>query len=164
MQNQPVIIREMVEQDLPGNHKLQNLQMQYHLEWMGPIDYDWINSEECTQRTRNFIVNEDHLALVAEQAGNQVGFLLGKIIKNHPTSLNKMIGELCSLFVHEDVRGSGVGRQLCELFNKFCLGQDVKMITVEAASSNYATHDFYHRLGYKDYSLTMRLQFPDKYD
>lgn len=164
MQNKPVTIREMVEQDLPGNHELQNLQMQYHLEWMGPIDYDWINSEECTQRTRNFIVNEDHFALVAEQAGKQVGFLLGNIIKNHPTSLNKIIGELCSLFVHEDARGSGVGRRLCEMFNGFCLDRGVSLISVIAASSNYPTHDFYHRLGYKDYSLTMRLHIPDKDD
>ena len=67
MQDQAVIIREMAEADLPGNHQLQHLQMQYHLDWLGPIDYEWIDSEACTQRTRNFIENDDHLAIVAEQ-------------------------------------------------------------------------------------------------
>jgi len=161
MQDQAVIIREMVEADLPGNHQLQHLQMQYHLDWLGPIDYEWIASEACTQRTRNFIENDDHLAIVAEQDDNPVGFLLGKIAPNHPTSMNKMIGELCSLFVHEDVRGLGVGRQLCERFNSFCADHGIGLIIVEAASSNFPTHEFYQRLGYKDYSVTMRLQLAD---
>ena len=157
MQSQPVKIREMVEADLPDNARLQYLQMEYHKEWLSPIDHDWIASEASTQRTRNFIENEDHLALVAEQGERPVGFLLGKIISNHPTSMEKMIGELCSLFVHEDVRGLGVGRQLCDRFNVFCRAQAVSLITVEAASTNYPTHEFYHRLGYKDYTITMRL-------
>jgi len=161
MQDQPVTIREMVEDDLPGNHQLQHLQMQYHLEWLGPIDFEWIASEACTQRTRNFIENDDHLAIVAERGDKPVGFLLGKSAPNHPTSMNKMIGELCSLFVHEDVRGLGVGRSLCNRFNSFCRDQGIGLIIVEAASSNYPTHEFYHRLGYEDYSVTMRLQIPD---
>ena len=82
MQDQPVTIREMVEADLPGNHQLQHLQMEYHLDWMGAVDYEWVASEDSTQRTRNFIENEDHLALVAEQGDRPVGFLLGKIIRN----------------------------------------------------------------------------------
>lgn len=157
MQKQSVTIREIVESDLPENTRLQHLQMEYHIEWLGPIDYDWIASEASTQRTRNFIDNEDHLALVAEQNGRPVGFLLGKIISNHPTSREKMIGELCSLFVHEDVRGLGVGRQLCDRFNAYCQSRDVNLVCVEAASSNYPTHEFYHRLGYKDYAVKMRL-------
>jgi ribosomal protein S18 acetylase RimI-like enzyme len=164
MTDQAVSIREMVEADLPGNAALQHLQMEYHLPWMGPIDYEWIASEACTQRTRDFIGQSDHLALVAEQDGRPVGFLLGKIRDNHPTSLNKKIGDLASLFVHEDLRGLGVGKRLCDRFKSYCRDRNVVHITVEAASSNYPTHDFYHRLGYEDYSVTMRLKVMEDND
>ena len=148
----------MVEEDLPGNAQLQHLQMEYHMEWLGPIDYEWIASEASTQRTRNYIDTEEHLALVAEQNGRPVGFLLGKIGDNHPTALDKKIGDLRSLFIHKDLRGQGVGKRLCERFKTFCSNHNVTRITVEAASFNYATHEFYRRLGYVDYSVTMRLQ------
>ncbi len=164
MTNQEVLIRKMVEADLPGNMQLQRLQMEYHIDWLGPIDYEWIASEASTQRTRNFIDTEEHLALVAERNGEPVGFLLGKISENHPTALNKKIGDLSSLFVHEDLRGQGVGKRLCDRFKTFCSHHNVAQITVEAASFNYPTHEFYHRLGYVDYSVTMRLKLEENDD
>ncbi len=154
---QAVSIREMVERDLAGYAELHRLQLEYHAEWFDSMDPSWIGSDESNRLTIGFVGVDDHIALVAEANGRLKAFLPGKILADHPASIHKKIADLSSIFVRENQRGKGIGRQLINRFLQFCRNNEATLVTVRVAKANDPTREFYHGLGFKDFLITMHL-------
>ena len=96
---------------------------------------DWYGKERVTDAI------EDPLAflLVAEPAGNTVGFLHGV--------LDGETGVILRLYVHPDHRGQGVGTDLFVAIRREFLDHDVDRIEAMVLAANDPGNSFYRHLG-----------------
>jgi GNAT superfamily N-acetyltransferase len=99
---------------------------------LGPFRYAY--STEKVHQDAIAEILKARMILVAEENGEVVGVLRGRNERLH------------SLFVREDHHRRGIGRQLVERFEKECIAQGARKITLQATL--YAV-PFYQALGYK---------------
>jgi GNAT superfamily N-acetyltransferase len=99
---------------------------------LGPFRHAY--SEKRIHRDAISEILKARIILVAEENHEIVGVLRGRNERLH------------SLFVREEHHRQGRGRQLMEMFERECIAQGAKMITLQ--STLYAV-GFYQALGYK---------------
>lgn len=86
------------------------------------------------------------ITLVAESGGKVVGCLSAVV---NAGLAEGMFGEIVSLVVSKQHRGSGIGRRLVSQAEDW-LKPQVKKIRVRANSIRLEAHQFYQSLGYKE--------------
>ncbi|MBV7330609.1 GNAT family N-acetyltransferase [Chloroflexi bacterium TSY] len=59
------------------------------------------------------------------------------------------------MLVLDAYRGRGVGSKLVEQFCTWCADQGITQITVDALATNEEALEFYRRLGFGNYLLTL---------
>ena len=94
----------------------------------------------------NMINQRNGIILVAESGGNIVGCLSAVI---NVSLAEGMFGEIVSLVVSKEYRGSGIGKCLVKQAEDW-LKPKVKIIRIRANSIRLEAHKFYKSLGYKD--------------
>lgn len=95
-----------------------------------------------------------YLVLVAEAAGELVGYLAG--LRAGPGHLRMVpSAELESMFVAPAWRGRGVGAELARAFLAWAREHGAAWVQVTAYSANAEARAFYERLGFGDHSVTL---------
>ena len=94
----------------------------------------------------NIINQMNGIILVAELGGNVVGCLSAVI---NVSLAEGMFGEIVSLVVSEEYRGSGIGKCLVKEAEDW-LKPKVEKIRIRANSIRLEAHKFYKALGYKE--------------
>ena len=94
----------------------------------------------------NLVQQRGGIILVAEVYENVVGCLSGVI---NAGLAEGMFGEILSLVVSKDHRGSGIGTCLIEKAESWLIPQVTK-IRIRANSIRLKAHKFYKSLGYKE--------------
>lgn len=83
-------------------------------------------------------------ALVAEDDGQVVGFLLGFIAPTHPpTGYVHLVG------IHPDYRRKGVGKELYKQFTDRCRAQGVRRLKAMTNVGNETSAGFHQALGFE---------------
>lgn len=92
--------------------------------------------------------NPSNFILIAEDGGVITGFLTFSVrdVIRYP----KQIAEVDELFVLEEYRKHGVGKQLMEQMEKKAKELNCHKIFIESATEREAAHKFYESLGYKN--------------
>jgi len=102
------------------------------------------------------------IIFVAEDGGKIVAFIGGIISQQITLDLigQKPIqsGRILELFVEQDYRGSGIGKQLMEEMERYLKKNGCKYVFVEVFGPNESAHEFYKRLGYTDRDYDMQKQ------
>jgi ribosomal protein S18 acetylase RimI-like enzyme len=94
----------------------------------------------------NMIKQRNGIILVAELGGNVVGCLSAVI---NASLAEGMFGEIVSLVVSREYRGSGIGKSLVKQAEDW-LKPKVKKIRIRANSIRLEAHKFYKSLGYEE--------------
>jgi len=71
-------------------------------------------------------------------------------------------GLIEDLYIDESFRGKGLARKLFEAAIQTCKEQGCYKIVATSRYSRTSVHDFYLRLGFKDYGKEFRLDFEKK--
>jgi ribosomal-protein-alanine N-acetyltransferase len=80
--------------------------------------------------------------LVAESAGELVGFAVGKVVRGESSA------ELESVAVRGDARRGGVGRALCGAVAEWCRGQGAAALALEVRAASAGAIALYAGLGF----------------
>ncbi|MBU8919276.1 GNAT family N-acetyltransferase [Bacillus sp. FJAT-29953] len=114
-----------------------------------PDDYlDRLSYEEAEQRWLHFLNNENEpfIYIAINDAGKIIGFAAGKSIDDE-----NFEGELYSLYLLQECRGIGIGKQLVSAIAKHFKEKGIPSILVWVMERNKSGLGFYERLGGKAY-------------
>ncbi len=93
----------------------------------------------------NNLRNNNIHYIIAESSDNVVGFMSVHIqtLLHH----SGLVAEIQELFVHEDVRGGGVGRRLVDYAKQIASKNKCEILEVSCNIKREAAHKFYEREG-----------------
>ena len=114
---------------------------------------DWPLTQEGKVYFENAIRND--IVLVACVNKQIVGYLAGTL--NSQYSYNNIVqAELDNMFIMNEYRKLGIGRELFEEFKKVCKANRINEIKVVARYNNLNAIDFYKNNGFKEAELTLK--------
>jgi len=119
------------------------------------IDYPY--TEDGIQYLKNCI--EHQIALVAKDGDTIIAFLTGGIEDAMPFKTYKQHGHLHNLFVLEDYRRQGIGKQLVQQFVQKCAENDVHRIVTDSDNTEALKH-FYTSQGFRISSVNYEWDIP----
>lgn len=108
------------------------------------------------------IVKKDGFVEVAEVKGKIIAYVCGGISEGQFYRKEAKRAELENMFAEENFRGVGIGTKLTKDFINWCKENEVENIAVTASVQNKHGIDFYKKLGFKDYSLTLEMKVKNK--
>lgn len=148
-------IRKATIKDLK---KIQELNLELfkkeHKEFDKTLNCKWTFGKKGTSYFKERI-EKDGLALVAEVDGKIVGYLVGgkAEVKSYRTATS--ICELENMMILEKYRNLKIGTKLVEEFLKWTEQKKFEIIEVSASSKNLKGIDFYKKMGFEEYSITL---------
>jgi ribosomal protein S18 acetylase RimI-like enzyme len=143
-------IRDAQADDAELLHRLRD-EFQQELAKPPFFDEPW---ETVADDVRHTIANG--VALIAEDDGASVGYALAAIVPQTPIR-----GHLYDLYVHADVRGRGVGRELIAATAEHLRRHGVTHLSLDVALTNDSARRLYERLGFRPYDLLMAAALDD---
>jgi ribosomal protein S18 acetylase RimI-like enzyme len=96
------------------------------------------------------------VALIAEDDGAAVGYALASVVPQTPIR-----GHLYDLYVHADVRGRGVGRELIATTAGRLRQRGATHLSLDVALTNDSARRLYERLGFRSYDVLMAAALDD---
>ena len=116
-------------------------------ELSGTLGYP-VTADAMRERLARFLALDPHLILVAERAGNVVGWTHGA--EQELLEFGSRC-EILGLVVEEGQRGLGVSRRLVEGIEQWARGRGLDQIFVRSNVVRPESHPFYERIGYERY-------------
>ncbi|RJO61559.1 GNAT family N-acetyltransferase [candidate division WS5 bacterium] len=137
------------------NHKL----FLYEDENLGHVwNTDWPFEKESLDYYKKLPSSKEHLAVVCEEEGKVVGYLVGLLEKDASIYKNtKRVASLEHMFVEKEYRQRGIGRKLFEFFKEWAKENRAEKIKVGVLYNNEKTIRFYKELGFEDFSLMLMM-------
>lgn len=127
-----------------------------HKEFDKSLNLEWTYSEG-KKYFEDRIVKKDGFVEVAEVKGKIIAYICGGISERNFYRKKAKYAELENMFVEESFRGVGIGTKLTKNFINWCKDNKIDYISVTASAQNKQTVDFYRKLDFKDYSLTLEM-------
>jgi len=116
---------------------------------------DWPLSNEGKEYFEDLINNQ--YVIVALINNEIVGYLAGSI--NEKGSYEEaQYGELNNMFIKDNYRNYGIGKQLINSFKDYCKSKGINNIKVVASSKNKDAINFYYKNGFEDFDLTLTMK------
>jgi GNAT superfamily N-acetyltransferase len=103
------------------------------------------------------IEDEKEIALVADEGGKVVGYLVVTMY-SHSFRRENPIAELENMFIEEPYRRQGIGKQLIAEAKKLAKEKGAKRLKVGAVAQNEKAISFYHSCGFEDFDLTLQMK------
>jgi L-amino acid N-acyltransferase YncA len=153
--NQTVVVRPGTEKDLRAVGLLWNKLNDFHISIGMHFSTDgssvdaWIAS---FSRTLGRFSN----LWVAEKENQIWGFLLARLKKTPAYLGGALVGEISDLYISEDLRGQGTGRQLVAEAMRYFVTQNVHSVEVQIMAKNKSGLAFWNSLGFEDDIVLVR--------
>lgn len=150
-----ISIRRAESFDIETVQKFGSKLLNYEREnYDSSLDSDWAFSDEAKTKYLDAIQNK--YVTIAEADQQPIGFLIGSIIepKNGDARQIKQ-AYLQNLYVDEEYRKTGVGKELVEDFREYCKGENVNRLNVSVLAVNETAVKFYDAIGFKPRSLNL---------
>ncbi len=93
---------------------------------------------------------------VAEQEGEVSAFLLGRLKKTPAYLGGVMVGEISDLYVSDELRGQGIGKQLVSTAMQQFKDQSVHSVEVQIMAQNESGLAFWNSLGFQNDVILVR--------
>lgn len=95
---------------------------------------------------------------VVEDNGKIIGYMCGGVSERLMYRKKNKYAELENMIIDENLRGKGIGKRLVKDFINWCRKNKVNFISVTAFAKNEPTLNFYRKLGFSDYNLTLEMK------
>lgn len=115
----------------------------------------YLNEEKSLKSAVDELFDQNHITLVAEDGDAILGYISG-IIKNQDGKKYHTEGYIDEWFLSESHRNKGVGKKLYENLIKEFKNRNCTHLGITAYIENKKAADFYKRLGFKEYLLTLK--------
>lgn len=123
------------------------------------MNLEWTLSRDGQKYLKRRISRSDGFVEVVENSKkNLVAYLAGAIVKRPLYRIKANYAELESIIVEPDYRGANLGSKLLSDFIAWCRQNKINYISLLVASQNNPAMQFYKKIGFKPYDLTMRLE------
>jgi ribosomal protein S18 acetylase RimI-like enzyme len=157
MQNSVVVIRNGRLKDRLNAVRVWYEFMDYHKK-ISAMDHEMVDKagEMWRQYFERHVRSPIRKALVAEQDGEVVGFLLGEIQKRPPVFKTSSQAFLDSICVVESKRNQGIGGLMLECFAKWASEKGAPYIMLNVVVENTAAIRLYEKHGFKTMILSQR--------
>jgi len=100
--------------------------------------------------------------IVAEEAGNIVGFMLCMLSPNVPIFKERKIGIIADVYVLEERRRKGVARKMLDVAVRWFKKNKVRSVQLGVAHDNMEGRAVWRSIGFEPYMITKRLDL-DKF-
>ena len=125
--------------------------------WDASLDVGWPFSEAGKKKYEEAI--REKFVVLAENRGEAVGYLIGKITKRDVGDARKICqAQLENIFVREGSRGVGTGAKLMSEFKEYCENEGVDRLNVSVLAQNEQAIKFYEKVGFMPRSLNLSLE------
>lgn len=104
------------------------------------------------------ITKNDGFVEVVENNGKIIGYMCGGTVERLFYRKKAKYVELENMLIDKKFRGKGIGKKLTKDFINWCKKNKVNFIFVTAFAKNEPTLNFYRKLGFKDYNLTLEMK------
>jgi len=155
-----IIIRKADNNDLDDILRLNfGLFKKEYKEYDKKLNLKWTFGKVGTTYFKKNISGKNSFVFVAENEGKIIGYLCG-VMRDCPYDYRIIpkYAELENMIVDEEFRGEGIGEMLTKEFLKWCKGKKANVISVNASIQNKNGIEFYRKMGFKDYSLTLEIK------
>ena len=153
-----VLVRRAEVEDLEDILRLNSdLVRKEYKEYDKSLNLEWTQGNEGKKYFRDSIVAKNKFVEVAEKQGRIVGYLCGGISERLFYRKKAKYAELENMLIEKSSRGGGMGTQLTEDFIRWCKKNRVSNISVSTSALNKKAIDFYRKIGFKDYTLTLEI-------
>lgn len=131
-----IIIREATQSDLQAIYTL-----------IRKLENDTLDYDSFRQLFEENLQDRNCFYLVAETGAGVLGFISLHIqqLLHHCGA----VGEIQEFFIHENIRGNGVGRLLMNEVKKYAKAKNVKSLEVTSNKNRIENVEVYERLGFK---------------
>ena len=106
---------------------------------------------------RDRILKKNGFIEVAEVKNKIVGYACGEIVEGQLHRKRAKYAKLRNMLIERNFRNKGIGSRLVKDFLRWCNRNKVNYIAVTAFAQNTQAIDFYRKLGFKDYNLTLEM-------
>lgn len=154
-----LVVRMASKKDLRGISEL-NLKLFKDQRRFDPaMNLEWTLSRDGQKYLKRRISGSDGFVEVAENSKKYlVAYLAGAIVKRPLYKIKANYAELESIIVESEYRGANLGSKLLSDFVAWCRQNKINYISLLVASQNDPAIQFYKKIGFKSYDLTMRLE------
>jgi ribosomal protein S18 acetylase RimI-like enzyme len=131
--------------------------MVYHKR-ISTMDFEMVNKarEMWVKYFERHVRSRIRKAIVAEQDGKIVGFLLGEIQKRPPIFTTAHQGYVDNIGVIENKRNQGIGALMLDSFVEWAKGKGLPYILLNVAVENDIAQGLYRKQGFKTMMLVQR--------
>ena len=119
------------------------------------INTEYSLSESGKKYFKWRIEGADSIALIAEDNGKAIGYLVGAFIETFDYSTVKRLAEAENMYIQDSYRGKGIGGMLIKEFKEWCRAGGAERIRYVASAGNIEAIGFYKKHGAKEVSVTL---------
>lgn len=116
---------------------------------------DFYLTDKGKEGLRRCIAGDFSAIFVAEIDGKIIGYLAGGVQEAEKCRNIKYLCELGSLWVDDEYRSKGIGKELVKEFEKWCREKKVSRLSVDTSAGNERAIEFYRKEGFEDYELIL---------
>jgi len=151
-----VRVRRARAQDMPALTRLWRELVGFH-EALGGQDFRLAPDAEAGWKKylRGHLGKADKLCVVAEIAGQPVGFLMASIEKRPGVFMEREYGHISDVYVQEPQRGKGVGKALVAEGLAWFGEKRVGRVRLQTDARNTLGFEFWKKLGFHTTVFTM---------
>jgi len=106
---------------------------------------------------RALIGRDDAMAVIARDAGQIIGYAIGRVTALPPFFEQRFRGYIHDVYVRDAYRRQGIGRRMVEEILEWLRGRGVNLVELTVAANNDAVR-FWERLGFTTYMHQMKLE------
>jgi GNAT superfamily N-acetyltransferase len=127
------------------------------------LDLNWTYKNKSYFKNR--IVENDGFVKIIENKNKIIGYLCGGVRPSEGLDYRKKANyaELENMLIEKRFRGKGLGTKLTKDFVSWCKKNKIDCLSVTASAKNKPTIDFYKKLGFKAYDLTLEMNINRAY-
>lgn len=126
-------------------------------EYDKSLNLNW-NRLQGKDYFKDKVIQKEAFLVVAEASGEIIGYLCGGISEKISYRKAGEYAELENMAVNDKFQRNGIGTRLVEEFLKWCKRNRIDYISVTASAKNIQAINFYRKMGFKDYNLTLEIQ------
>jgi len=102
---------------------------------------------------REYLQNSQDIVCIAEDKGKLIGYCCGRISRH--MSFKEPIADVVELFLSEDYRGKGIGKQLLSGIEAEFVKCGVNRVRILVREGSETARKFYLACGYDEYNMVM---------